>query len=71
MSILICFVLIMHLIISFKMKIEKRPACLELFCQKTNHVHASLLILDSPGYKVGKNWPGLSKDTKTKNTWSF
>ena len=71
MSILICFVLIMHLIISCKIKMEKRPACLELFCQKTNHVHALLLILDSPGYKVGKNWPGLSKTAKTKNPWSF
>ena len=71
MSVLICFVLIMHLIISCKIKMQKKPACFDLFCQKTNLVHALLLILDSPGYKVGKNWPGLSKNAKTKNTWSF
>ena len=71
MSTLIWFVLITYLIISYKIKMQKRPVCLELFCKKTNHVHALLLILDSPGYKVGKNWPGLSKNAKTKNTWSF
>ena len=65
MSILICFVL------SYKIKMQKRPVCLELFYQKTNHVYALLQILDSPSYKVGKNWPGLSKSAKTKNTWSF
>ena len=61
----------MYLFFSFKIKVQKRPGCLKSLQPKIILENVFPWILDSPGYKVGKNWPGLSKTAKTKNPWSF